>query len=90
MSRVEQIEAEIQRLSLEELAMFHAWFSDFDAEAWDKHFVEDVKAGKLDALAAVAVRDHEAGLPPTFESSCPTKVLEFLRCAAYLGSGGCG
>ena len=61
MSRVEQIEAEIQRLSLEELAMFHAWFSDFDAEAWDKHFVEDVKAGKLDALAAVAVRDHEAG-----------------------------
>jgi len=61
MSRVEQIKTEIQQMSSEELVIFRAWFADFDAEAWDRQFVEDVKAGKLDVLATVAVRDHEAG-----------------------------
>jgi hypothetical protein len=61
MSRVEQIEAEIQRMSLEELALFRAWFAEFDWESWDRQFSEDVKAGKLDTLAALAIRDHEAG-----------------------------
>ena len=61
MSRVEQIEAEIQRMSSEELAMFRAWFAEFDWESWDRQLAEDVKAGKLDALAALAVRDHESG-----------------------------
>jgi hypothetical protein len=61
MSRVERIEAEIQRMSSEELASFRAWFAEFDAESWDRQFAEDVKAGRLDALAALAVRDHEAG-----------------------------
>ena len=61
MSRIEQIEAEIQRMSPEELAMFRAWFAEFDWESWDRQFAEDVKAGKLDALAGVALRDHEAG-----------------------------
>jgi hypothetical protein len=61
MSRVEQIEAEIQRMSSEELASFRAWFAEFDAESWDRQFAEDVQAGRLDALAALAVRDHEAG-----------------------------
>jgi hypothetical protein len=60
MSRVEQIEAEIQRMSSEELAMFRAWFAEFDWESWDRRLAEDVKAGKLDALAALAVRDHES------------------------------
>lgn len=61
MSRVEQIEAEIQRMSSEELGLFRAWFAEFDAELWDRQFAADVKAGKLDSLAALAVRDHEAG-----------------------------
>ena len=61
MSRVEQIEAEIQRMSSEELAIFRAWFAEFDWESWDRQFAENVKAGKLDSLAAVAIRDDEAG-----------------------------
>ena len=61
MSRVEQIEAEIQRMSSEELAMFRAWFAEFDWESWNRQLAEDVKAGKLDALAALAVQDHESG-----------------------------
>jgi hypothetical protein len=61
MSRVEQIEAEIQRMSSEDLALFRAWFAEFDWESWDRQFAEDVNAGKLDILAAVAIRDHEDG-----------------------------
>jgi hypothetical protein len=61
MSRVEQIKTEIQQMSSEELALFRAWFAEFDAEAWDRQFAEDVNVGKLDALATVAIRDHEAG-----------------------------
>jgi hypothetical protein len=61
MSRVHQIESEIQRMSPEELAVFRAWFAEFDADAWDRQFELDVKAGKLDDLAARALRDHESG-----------------------------
>lgn len=45
----------------EELVAFRAWFSKFDADAWDRQFEADVKAGKLDALAESALRDHAQG-----------------------------
>jgi hypothetical protein len=61
MSRVEEIEKEIQALSTEELADLREWFAQFDAEAWDRQMEGDVAAGKLDALADQAVADHEAG-----------------------------
>ena len=61
MSRVERIEAEIQQMSPEEIAAFRAWFAEFDAASWDRQFEEDVTAGRLDALASQALRDHEAG-----------------------------
>ena len=51
MSKVKDIESQIRELSTEELAAFRRWFADFDAEAWDRQFEADVKAGKLDALA---------------------------------------
>jgi hypothetical protein len=61
MEKVEKIERELQELSPEELANFRQWFAAFDAEAWDRQFEADVKAGKLDALADRAIRDHAAG-----------------------------
>ncbi len=61
MGKVEKIEREVQELSSEELAKFRQWFAAFDAQAWDRQFEEDVKAGKLDALAERALRDHAAG-----------------------------
>jgi hypothetical protein len=61
MSRVEQIEAEIRRMPPDELALFRAWFAEFDAELWDRQLEADVKAGKLDSLTARALREHEAG-----------------------------
>ena len=32
----------------------------YDAAAWDKHLKSDVVAGKLDALAREALREHKA------------------------------
>ena len=61
MSKVELIEKQIEKLAPEELAAFRRWYATFDAEAWDRQFEADVKAGKLDALADKALRAHVSG-----------------------------
>ena len=61
MGRVESIESQIQDLSPQELATLREWFAEFDAEAWDRQFEADVKAGKLDDMAERALQDHLAG-----------------------------
>lgn len=61
MSKLEIIEGQIKELSREELAQLREWLAGFDAEVWDRQFEADVKAGKLDALAENALRDHLAG-----------------------------
>ena len=61
MSKVASIESRIQELSPEELAELRDWFAKFDAEAWDRQFEADVKAGKLDAMAERALCDHLDG-----------------------------
>lgn len=61
MSKVESIENLIQELSPEELATLREWFAAHDAEAWDRQFEADVKAGNLDGFAERALRDHAAG-----------------------------
>ena len=61
MSKVKDLGLQIEALSAEELAAFRRWFAAFDAEAWDQEFATDVAAGKLEGLAAQALRDHAAG-----------------------------
>ena len=61
MGKVESIENLIQELSDEELAKLREWFGQHDAEVWDRQMEADAKAGKLDALAERALRDHKAG-----------------------------
>jgi hypothetical protein len=61
MGKLEIIEGQIKELSREELAQLREWLARFDAEVWDRQFEADVKAGKLDALAENALRDHLAG-----------------------------
>ena len=56
-----EIENAVAGLPPEELTRFRAWFIEFDAEAWDRQFEEDVRAGRLDALAEEALDDHRAG-----------------------------
>ena len=61
MSRVESIEGQVKELSSEELKAFREWFAQFDGDAWDGQIESDVRSGKLDKMAARALRDHEAG-----------------------------
>jgi hypothetical protein len=61
MVNIEEIEHAVTRLSPEELAAFRAWFAEFDANAWDRQFADDVAAGRLDALADEALQDLRQG-----------------------------
>jgi hypothetical protein len=61
MSKVKELESQIQELSPEELTAFREWFITFDADTWDQEFEADVRNGKLDAMAERALRDHNAG-----------------------------
>lgn len=61
MSTVQDIEAAVSKLSRAELSLFRAWFAEYDANAWDRQFEEDVHTGRLDALAEEALRDLRAG-----------------------------
>jgi len=61
MSKVEKLEQQVQSLSPEELAEFRAWYEKFDWVVWDAQVTADAQAGKLDALADKALREHAGG-----------------------------
>lgn len=61
MSNVKDIETAVRKLSREDLSSFRSWFADFDAKVWDKQFEQDVKSGRLDALAEEALHDLDKG-----------------------------
>ena len=61
MGKIEKIEQEVRVLSSEELAKFRAWFLEYDWAAWDRQIERDSEAGRLDDLAAKALRDHAVG-----------------------------
>jgi hypothetical protein len=62
MSKVKDLEKQIQELSPEELTAFRAWFAKFDPDTGDKEVDADVKGGTLDTLAERALRERNAGL----------------------------
>jgi hypothetical protein len=61
MSRLEKIEGQLKELNSDELKAFREWFVQFDAESWDQQFESDAQSGKLDELAARALREYKAG-----------------------------
>ena len=61
MGKIETIEQQVQALSPEELARFREWFIEFDWGSWDRQLERDVQAGKLDAFAEKALREHADG-----------------------------
>ena len=66
MGKIEKIEQDVQMLSPDELAEFRAWFLEYDWAAWDRQIERDSQAGRLDDLAAKALRDHAAGKTTPF------------------------
>src|SRR5687767_6089770 len=61
MGKVESLQEQVQTLSREEFAQFRAWLLDRDWADWDAQLEGDVEAGRLDALAEQALRDHASG-----------------------------
>ena len=61
MSTLQEIEQAVRGLSAADLAAFRAWFAEFDADAWDRQFAEDVAAGRLDRLAEEDLQDLREG-----------------------------
>ena len=87
MSKVENLEKQIQQLSPEELAEFRRWFAEFDAHLWDRQFEADVKAGKLDALAEGRFGRTPPVSPPSFESPRLSRLLVLLPSPSQGSSG---
>jgi hypothetical protein len=61
MTKIEDIEKAVERLSPEELTRFRVWFEEFDARMFDEKIARDAKSGKLDGLMAEARANHAAG-----------------------------
>lgn len=61
MSTLQELETAVRHLSAEDLAAFRAWFAAYDAEVWDRQLEQDIRTGRLDALAEEALREHRAG-----------------------------
>ena len=61
MTNVQEIENAVAHLPHPELNQFRMWFTEFDAEAWDREFELDAQSGKLDHLADRALEDLAQG-----------------------------
>jgi hypothetical protein len=61
MTTVAEISGAVRRLPKRELARFRKWFAEYDAAQWDAELERDAAAGRLDKLAAAALRDLRAG-----------------------------
>jgi endo-1,4-beta-mannosidase len=61
MQKVKEIEAQIQKLSHEEIAELRAWFLEQDWSDWDAELEADVNTGKLDKLVSEAKSEYQSG-----------------------------
>lgn len=61
MSKVEEIEKEIEKLPREEFWKLAKWFDEKLGDHWDRQVEEDAVSGKLDRLFEEADRDFDAG-----------------------------
>ena len=61
MSTIQQIKQAILNLPKAEYAEILEWLHELAWEEWDREFEEDVKAGKLDFLAAEALDAKRRG-----------------------------
>lgn len=59
--RVQEIAEQMRTFSGAELRELRAWLDDCEDRMWNGRFESEVAAGKWDALAAKALRDHRDG-----------------------------
>ena len=61
MTTVSELQEAILGLSEADYSNLRRWLLDQDWERWEREFEEDVKAGKLDALASEALEAKARG-----------------------------
>jgi hypothetical protein len=61
MRSVEEIEAEIAKLTPSEVLHVAEWLAEYRAELWDKQIEEDAASGKLDRFIEEALDEHRQG-----------------------------
>jgi hypothetical protein len=61
MSKVEELEQQIEQLSPSEFAELRTWLLDRDWEEWDRQIERDSASGKLDRLFEDARQAHING-----------------------------
>jgi hypothetical protein len=61
MRRVEEIKAEITRLTPAEVRQVAKWLAEYEAELWDKQIEQDAAASKLDRFIEEALEEHRQG-----------------------------
>ena len=61
MTAVSELQQAILDLSEADYSELRRWLLDQDWERWEREFDEDVRAGKLDALAAEALEAKARG-----------------------------
>jgi len=54
MSKIDELKAEIQRLSSEDFTEIVRWLSEKDRESWDREIEADSQCGRLDFLVREA------------------------------------
>jgi hypothetical protein len=59
---VQEIQAAIIKLPLEQLAQLATWFEEYQARVWDQQIEEDLAEGRLDTILAKVDAEYEAGL----------------------------
>ncbi|MBM3756950.1 MAG: hypothetical protein FJW38_23580 [Acidobacteria bacterium] len=65
MSRVEEIQAQIESLPFEDMRRIAEWVRERDQQLWDGQIDRDFAAGKLDFLLREADEDDLQEWPPT-------------------------
>lgn len=66
MTKIEQIQADIEKLDPAEIAKLRDWLEELDARLFDDKIARDAGTGKLDKLIADAKADHRAGRTEEF------------------------
>ena len=61
LTTVTEIQQAIVNLPKSEYAQLIRWLREYDWEEWDQEFEQDVRAGRLDALAAEALEAKARG-----------------------------
>lgn len=61
MTKVEQLQMEIEALPEEDFSRLRRWFAEKDWELWDSQIESDVAAGKLDFLLEEALAAKAQG-----------------------------